>query len=111
MAKKNIYRIGFINQGKIYELYAHHVGSADMLGFVEVSDLLFGEKSSVVLDPSEDSLKSEFKGVRRSYIPLHAIIRIDEVEKRGAAKIIKAEKGAEKVTPFPSAFFPSSNDK
>ncbi|MFQ5582190.1 MAG: DUF1820 family protein, partial [Mariprofundaceae bacterium] len=87
MPKKRIYRINFINQGKLYEIYAHSVGASSMLGFIEVAEFAFGEKSAVVLDPSEESLKHEFKDVRRSYIPMHSIIRIDEVAKQGHAKI------------------------
>jgi hypothetical protein len=103
MPKKRIFKIIFMNQGKEYEIYAQNVGASGMLGFVEVSELLFGEKTSVVLDPSEESLKNEFRRVRRTYIPMRAIIRIDEVEKQGQAKIteIKGEQRAN-VMPFPT---------
>ncbi len=100
MGKKRIYRISFMNQGKIYEIYAHSVGASGMLGFVEVAELAFGEKSSLVLDPSEESLKNEFAGVRRTHIPMHSILRIDEVEKRGVARVHEAGE-ASNVAPFP----------
>ena len=58
---------------------------------------MFDERSKVVVDPSEEKLKSEFTGVRRSFIPMQAIIRIDEVEKTGVAKISSGDK----ITPFP----------
>ena len=58
---------------------------------------MFDERSQVVVDPSEEKLKSEFTGVRRSFIPMQAIIRIDEVEKTGVAKISSGDK----ITPFP----------
>jgi len=102
MPKQHIYRISFMNRGKVYEVYANHVGASDMLGFVEISHLRFGEKSSMVLDPGEESLKSEFKRVKRSYIPMHAVIRIDEVEKLGQSRITEApEKSKNNVTVFP----------
>jgi len=102
MPEQSIYRINFVNQGKVYEIYASHVGASDMLGFIEVSHLQFGERSSVVLDPGEESLKNEFKRVKRSYIPLHAVIRIDEVEKLGQARITEtAEENKGNVTAFP----------
>ncbi|MFQ5345556.1 MAG: DUF1820 family protein [Mariprofundus sp.] len=110
MAKKHIYKITFLNQGNVYEIYARHVGQSGMLGFVEVSDLTFGERSSVVLDPSEDKLKSEFRSVKRTYIPLHSIIRIDEVEKEGTAKITKVSDTDSKVTPFPMPMFNPGGD-
>ena len=71
-----------------------------MFGFIEIEKLVFGEKSSVVVDPSEENLKSEFNNVSRTYIPLHSIIRIDEVNKKGVAKISEANKG-ENIAPFP----------
>lgn len=88
MAKKHLYRVTFINQGRVYEVYARHVGQGDLYGFIEVEQLVFGEKSTVVIDPTEERLRNEFEGVSVSHIPLHAVIRIDEVEKQGTAKIV-----------------------
>jgi hypothetical protein len=96
----HVYRISFVNQGKIYVVYAERVGQGDLYGFVEVSGLLFGEQSSVVIDPSEEKLKSELGGVTRLIVPIHTVIRIYEVEKRGANKILEVETGSN-VTPFP----------
>ena len=87
MAPKSIFRIIFHNQGSIYEVYAHEVTQGGMYAFVEVGEITFGERSKLVVDPSDEKLKSEFAGVKRTYIPLHAIVRIDEVEKEGQAKI------------------------
>lgn len=99
MAKRQTYRVTFHNQGKVYEIYAREVHQSSLLGFVEVENIVFGEKSGVVVDPSEESLKTEFAGVTRTYIPMHAVIRIDEVEKLGHSKITAA--GDAKVMPFP----------
>lgn len=93
MSEKHIYKITFFNQEQVYEIYAKHVYQGDMYGFVIVEDFVFGEKSSIVVDPSEEKLRTEFEGVNRSFIPIHEIIRIDQVKKRGAAKIISASKG------------------
>lgn len=101
MSKKAIYKVIFHNQGKVYEIYARSVSQGGMFGFVEVEKLVFGEKSSVVLDPTEENLKSEFRNVNRTYIPLHAIIRIDEVSKQGVAKVVAGTAKAENVMPFP----------
>jgi hypothetical protein len=54
-----------------------------------------------VVDPSEEHLKAEFTGVARTYLPMHAIIRIDEVEKEGHGKIT-AVAGGEKNHAFPA---------
>jgi hypothetical protein len=101
MTRKTTYRVTFHNQGKVYEIYARKVAQGGLLGFVEIEDIVFGEKTTVVVDPSEENLKSEFNGVKRTYIPMHAVVRIDEVEKTGQSKITEALGRGEKVTPFP----------
>lgn len=101
MPDEHIYKVIFQNQGNVYEIYARDVQHhGEMFGFIKVGKLLFGERSSVVVDPGEESLKSEFRNVERSFIPMHAIIRIDEVKKQGTAKIIESRQG-ENITPFP----------
>jgi hypothetical protein len=104
---RTVYKIVFHNQSKVYEVYARSVSQGTLYGFVEVEEIVFGERSSVVLDPSEESLKNEFKGVKRTYIPMHSVIRIDEVEKEGTPTIRNREDGDHKVTPFQ---FPDHGD-
>ena len=101
MADKTIFKVIFMNQGQIYEIYAREVGHGVMFGFVEVEEIIFGERSTVVVDPSEERIKSEFKGVKRTYLPMHSIIRIDEVDKQGTPKISKAEGGNVAQFPLP----------
>ena len=101
MAKKRVYRVAFVSQGKVYEVYAREVAQGGLYGFVEVADLIFGETSSVVVDASEERLKAEFEGVTRTYIPMHAVIRIDEVEKHGTARITAVSGEGDKIMPFP----------
>lgn len=100
--KSKLYRVSFTNQGQVYEVYARAVSHGSLLGFVEIEQLVFGEKSSVVVDPSEEKLKTEFANVVRSYVPVHAVIRIDEVSKPGAAKISALPEGGSKIMPFPT---------
>jgi hypothetical protein len=101
MKDNKIYRIAFHNRGDIYELHAREVRQSNMYAFVEVEGIIFGERSSVVVDPTEERLKSEFAGVQRTYIPLQAIIRIDEVEREGANRITASGGDSGKITPFP----------
>ena len=103
--KKRIYKIVFANQGKVYEIFAKSVSQGNLFGFVEIEGLLFGERTTVVVDPSEEALQREFAGVERTYIPLHAIVRIDEVEKRGTSKIHPISEAAAKVTPLPTTIY------
>ncbi|MDT8421543.1 MAG: DUF1820 family protein [Desulfuromonadales bacterium] len=101
MSKKTVYRIYFSSQGKSYELYARKVEQAELYGFVCVGELLFGERSSVLLDPGEESLKNEFKGVKRLLIPFQQIARIDEVDKEGRGKVMSLPGGVEPVAHLP----------
>ena len=95
-----VYKVIFLNQDQVVEIYAREIFQSELYGFIEVETFLFGEKSQTIVDPTEEKLKAEFAGVKRSYIPMHAIIRIDEVENRGTAKISEA-KGGGNVTAFP----------
>ena len=108
MTKTRLYRISFHNHGQVYEVYAREVSHGSMPGFVEVEKLVFGERSTVVVDPSEERLKTEFENVERFYVPLHAVIRIDEVSKQGAARIVGGSEGGSKVMPFPMYPSPDS---
>jgi hypothetical protein len=99
MASRHIYKIIFMNNGQVYEVYARSVGQGSLFGFVEVEELVFGERTSVVVDPSEEKLKSEFDSVKRTYLPMHSIIRIDEVEKPGVSKVTSVD--GSNVAPFP----------
>lgn len=110
MAAARVYRITLISQGRVYELYAKSVGSADLFGFVEVANLLWSQKSSVLIDPSEDSLKHEFAGVKRFFVPMHSVIRIDEVDHEGTSKILSSAGPGGTVSPFP-VFIPPGGDK
>lgn len=85
--EERIYKVIFANREDVYEIFARYVYPSDMYGFVEVEEYIFGERSQLLVDPSEERLKSEFSQVKRSYIPMQAIIRIDEVEKEGVAKV------------------------
>jgi len=107
MAASHIFKVLFVNQGKVYEIYARKVGHGGLFGFIEVEELVFGERSTVVLDPGEERIKSEFAGVKRTYLPLHSVLRIDEVKKQGVSKITALESGAN-VTQFPVPLYSSA---
>jgi hypothetical protein len=72
-----------------------------MFGFIEVGGFVFGEKGGLLIDPSEERLKSEFEHVKTTFIPMHAVVRIDEVEKEGVCKISDAR--GSNVMVFPGA--------
>jgi hypothetical protein len=108
MASSHIFKIMFVNQGKVYEVYARKVSQGRLFGFIEVEDLAFGERTTVVVDPGEERIKSEFAGVKCTMIPMHSIMRIDEVKKQGISKISALEGN---VAQFPMGMYtPASND-
>ncbi len=103
---RRIFRVIFQNQGNVYEIYARKASQGELYAFVEVEEILFGERGGVLVDPSEERLKSEFAGVRRTFIPLQAVVRIDEVDKEGVNKILSAAGSPGNVTPFPATIPP-----
>jgi hypothetical protein len=110
-AKKTIYKVVFVNEGKVYEIFARSVGPSPLIGFVEVEGLLFGERTTVLVDPTEEKLRTEFAGVECTMIPMHSVVRIDQVAKRGTAKITALSGASEKVRPLPSpVFVPGKGD-
>ncbi len=109
MAASHIFKVIFVNQGKVYEVYCRKVGHGSLFGFVEIDELVFGERSTVVVDPTEERIRNEFTGVKRSYLPLHSVLRIDEVKKQGASKITSLE-GSNNVAQFPVPMFSGPSD-
>ena len=109
MAASHIFKVVFINQGKVYEIYARKVSHGGLFGFVEVEELVFDARKSVVVDPAEERLRIEFAGVKKTYLPMHYVLRIDEVDKQGVSKITTAEGG--NVAQFPMPVFPPQGSK
>lgn len=102
---KPIYKVIFVSHGKIFELYARNVYQGNLYGFVEIEELLFDQKTSLVVDPSAEKLRDEFAGVKRTFLPMHAVIRIDEVEKEGISKIRAESDSGGNVKPFPQPVY------
>jgi hypothetical protein len=100
MAKDLSYRVSFLKHGKVYEIFCREVGNSELWGFVDLEGLIFGEKEAVVVDPTEEKLRDEFEGVEVLHLPMHSILSIEQVQKRGQS-VIRDRKSGEKVTPFP----------
>lgn len=103
MPSQPVYKVIFHNANQVFEVFARQIYQSDMWGFIEIEEFVFGERSQILVDPGEEKLKHEFAGVKRSYIPLQAIIRIDEVEKEGPARVSDAPPGSSRsnVASFP----------
>jgi hypothetical protein len=96
-----MYKVAFHNQSKVYELYCNKVAGSELsYGFIEISGLVFETDDSVVIDPTEERLREEFEDVEVLHVPMHAVIRVEQVKKRGAC-VIRDSKSGEKVTPLP----------
>ena len=100
MTDKQLFRIAFHNNGKVYELYCQDVNSSYLWGFLEVSGLAFGEGDSLVVDPTEEKMRDEFEGVEVLHLPMHSVMRVEQVKQKGQS-IIRDRESGEKVTPFP----------
>lgn len=103
---KPVYKVIFLNQNEVYEIFARAIYQSEMYGFIEIEELVFNERSKLLVDPAEEKLKNEFAGVKRTYIPMHAVVRIDEVEKEGEAKISAVKNtglsSSDKIARFPT---------
>jgi hypothetical protein len=100
MANQRIYRVAFHYHDKVYELFCRNVSSSGIWGFVEVAGLIFEDSDAVVIDPTEEKLRDHFDGVEVLHLPMHTVLRVEEVAKKGQS-VIRDRKSGEKVTPFP----------
>ncbi len=98
---KPLYKVTFLNHGKVYELYARHVGGSSLWGFTEVGELVFDVHEGLVVDPTEERLRDEFGNTRMLHLPMQSIVRVEEVERKGQSAIRDAATGEKVVTPFP----------
>ena len=96
-----LYKVTFLNHGKIYELYARQVSSGSLWGFTEVGELVFDVHDGIVVDPTEERLRDEFGNTKVLHLPMQSVLRIEEVEKKGQSAIRDAASGEKVVTPFP----------
>src|ERR1700722_7108776 len=108
MAASHIFKVLFVNQGKVYEIYARKVSHGSLFGFIEVEELVFGERLTVVVDPAEEKIKAEFYDVKRTYLPMHSVLRIDVVRKQGVSKISPLE--TSNVSQFPVPIYTPGGD-
>lgn len=99
--RKTLYKVTFLAQGKSIELHARQVSSGELWGFVSVGELVFDPPGEArVVDPTAERLREEFGDTRVLHLPLHAVVRIEEVTRCGPLAIRDAASG-DKVTPFP----------
>ena len=49
--KQPVFRVIFQNQGQVFELYAQQIFQSELWGFMEIEELIFGERSQMLVDP------------------------------------------------------------
>ena len=81
MPNHPVYKVIFHNGDQVFEVFARQIYQSDMWGFIEIEELLFGERSQLLVDPAEEKLKTEFAGVKRPCLSLYYVKRIDDLEK------------------------------
>jgi len=80
------YRVTFTNENELYQVCARHVSASDLYGLIELGEFIFPE-SGLVFNPGEERLRREFEGIRRTWLPYHAIVRIDELPDSRATEV------------------------
>ena len=96
-----IYKIIYSSGQQQCEIYAKSVLQPNLFGFIEIESLLFNSDNNLLINPAEEKLQKEFSGVKRCFLPINSIIRIDEVEKQGAAKIKDSAHNKSNIAIFP----------
>jgi hypothetical protein len=72
------YKVSFTRDQELYQICARSVQASDLYGLLEISEFVFPE-SKLVFNPGEERLRREFEGILRTFLPYHAVVRIDEV--------------------------------
>lgn len=98
---QRLYKVTFLNHGAVYTIYAREVAASALWGYTEIGELVFDVHDGLVVDPTEERLRTEFGDTRRLHLPMQAVVRIEEVDRKGPAAIRETGEAATTVTPFP----------
>jgi hypothetical protein len=97
--EKTYFIVTFTRDDEQYQICARRVAPSDLYGLIEIGDFIFPE-NKLVYNPGEERIRREFSGIKRTWIPYHTIVRIDEVaaSREGEIKIVRLD-GDKKVEP------------
>ncbi|MDH4122176.1 MAG: DUF1820 family protein [Deltaproteobacteria bacterium] len=88
--ERTYYRVTFTNEvgeeEEIIQVTARYVSPSDMYGLVEISGFVFPE-GGLLHNPQTERIRKEFADIKRTWLPYHAILRIDEVSDASAADL------------------------
>lgn len=81
MATDLIFRVKFTEHNETFVVFCKFISEESLVGFLELDEIFIPESALTEDDsPAMDALKKDLSGVQRMYLPLHVIIRVDEVE-------------------------------
>lgn len=90
--KITLYKILFVHHNKLVGLYVEQIFQSDIFGFIEIEGFVFNHNKGLVVNPAEENLRQEFEKVKRSFIPMQNILRIDEVSEQGEFRVAEFKK-------------------
>ena len=91
---KTYYKVSFARDNELYQICARQVHSSELFGLIEIADFIF-PRNRLVYNPGEERIRREFSGIRKTWIPYHTIVRIDEVLETTESEV--------KIVPLPAA--------
>jgi hypothetical protein len=102
-----LYRVNYINQNQVYEIYARQISTEQLLGFMSLSGIVFDHRDQVVIDPVEEQLKAEFSDVEVLHVPIQQVLKAEQVKTKKSCKI-RALKQHNVITSMPKQTGPQS---
>ena len=74
-----LYKVVYSYQNKVQEIMVKQIYTSDLYGFIEIEEFMPDYNKTLIVDPKREKINQEFAQVRRSYIPIQHILRIDEI--------------------------------
>ena len=74
-----LYKVVYLYQNKVQEIMVKQIYTSDLYGFIEIEEFMLDYNKTLIVDPKKEKINEEFAQVRRSYIPIQHILRIDEI--------------------------------
>jgi len=103
-----LYKVKFVQQDAVVELVAKYISEESLMGFIEIEDIVFSGSGEAHC--TDDKYRHEFAGLNRCYLPLHTLLRIDELSSSTDVLIGEVEAKKDNVRRFPGKQSASSKD-
>lgn len=89
-----VYRTVFTHLDQVFTLYSRGVSEETLVGFIEVDDIL-AVSQEIILSSENQATQNlyieQMESIKRTYIPMHAVVRIDEMSRKHYDYTIKGE--------------------